>query len=162
MKKLVPLVFLLLTTFLSVFGQRSHIPPRDPSTDPCVYETTLLWAIAPYENVVQTNVGAHLTFKTMTVCGATSYIWTTMEGLTVTTPGPNFSVGATELVWLPPGGCDDFNSRIDYGGGYNTTMSVRASNTNNTVTIPVRIMGVRDCTEIGDKGFYPTDPPGDN
>ena len=152
----ITLLLVLVLFIAESYAQRT--PVRDPYNDPCYNTTTLLWGVAPYENVVTLGMGQIVTFKTNKVCGASSYIWTTMDGFSITTAEPQLTISSRELLWLPPSGCDGFNARIS-NGAYNTTMSVK-SNISNTVTIPVAILGVEECEEGSLGGGGTTDGGG--
>jgi len=131
----------------------------------CSNVTNMLHIGTPYVNSVNLYMGQNVTWYTNPVCGATTYYWILQGGQQVSTSVPYISLAARDLVWLPAGGCDDFNAQITFPtpwatvGTYATTFSVR-SNLTAPATIPVYISGVEKCTEIGDDGFYDTDPGG--
>ncbi|WP_340153905.1 hypothetical protein [uncultured Marivirga sp.] len=100
--------------------------------------------------VLQANyVGSHVTFRTNCVAGASSYVWTISGGGSMSTTSTVLTVEPSDLVWLPPGGCDEFNSNL-IDGSYFTSITVSASNTSTSATLPVVIHGVQKC-----KNFNP-------
>ncbi|HAA11822.1 MAG TPA: hypothetical protein DCE41_09050 [Cytophagales bacterium] len=119
-------------------------------------------------NVLSFSVSYHqsLTWYTNEVCGANAYAWILQDGQQVMTTGTQLSMQARDLVWLPPGGCDEFNGRMTFPnpwsdvGIYHTTITVRPQINQTWKTVSVSISGVQKCTEIGDDGFYDTDPGG--
>lgn len=135
----------------------------------CQSGTTMLWAGTPYENSITIRHDEVKTFRTNVVCGATSYTWTVGGEASMTTTSPSVSLKGRDLVWLPAGGCDDFNNDWTpynplnippYNGGfgsvrlgdYATTLSVR-SNVSSAVTLPVVVQNVEECRDSSGGGF---------
>ncbi|HAA20424.1 MAG TPA: hypothetical protein DCP28_17305 [Cytophagales bacterium] len=154
--KILAIVALLLTCSLEVNAQRGPLIT-------CSNVTNMLHIGTPYVNSVSLSIHQTVTWYTNPVCGATTYYWILQGGQQVSTNVPQITLSAQDLVWLPAGGCDDFNAQITFPtpwatvGTYATTFSVR-SNLTSPATIPVYISGVEKCEEIDP--FGDDDGPG--
>ncbi|HAA20425.1 MAG TPA: hypothetical protein DCP28_17310 [Cytophagales bacterium] len=153
MKNTVKMIAFLAILSVSSYNSFAQLLPpidRDPCANP---STTLLHVGTPYVNSVSLTYGQTVTWYTNAVCGATTYFWTLKGSETVTTSVPQITLAARDLIWLPAGGCDEFNDdwmtfphQWATVGTYHTTMSVR-SNITSYITLPVSISGVTKCEE---------------
>ncbi|WP_420577110.1 hypothetical protein [Ekhidna sp.] len=124
----------------------------------------MLWTTTPWVNEINISVtDINITFNTNEVCGATSYTWTVGNDASITSNGPSITLDGGDLLWLPAGGCDDYNDNWtssnplfnpDYPGGwsgqyptgtYHTTLSVR-SNLTSAATVNLNISGAEFCS----------------
>lgn len=135
-----------------------------PGGQLCRNVTNSLWTETEGQSSIQININQTKTFRTRPVCNATSYTWTVGGGGSVTTSTNFVDFEGQDLVWLPPGGCDEFNENwTSYNpafdkddpeswpgthplGYYETTLSVH-SNLTSSYTVPVRIDNVEFCYE---------------
>lgn len=112
-------------------------------------------------NIIQNNLGtftfgsqqSNIHFSTDFVCGATQYTWTIGDA-SITTLGPTLTLSASDFLWMPAGGCVEFNQNITpYSppglyGTYHTSLKVKANaGIQNTLVQPVNIEGVHGCTD---------------
>ena len=128
-------------------------------------ETRTVWADTPYQNSITIDAYGSKRFYTNQVCGATSYTWTVDDQASMTTSTPYVDLQGNYLVWLPPGGCKDFNKKwtsdnpffnkenpsawpggIPYGT-YKSKIKVKANNSSRYVELPVNVTSVEFCRE---------------
>ena len=170
MKKFSVLMFLVFV-LISIAGFSQRTIPTNPGPGSCYGTTNMLWTTQPWANSITVHVSEiNVTFHTNEVCNASSYTWTVGNEASITTTGPSLTVDGNDLLWLPAGGCDDYNDNWesdnpafnpDYPGGwlgsyptgtYHTTMSVR-SNLTSAATLPLSIEGAEFCSDgIGEIG----------
>ena len=134
----------------------------------CRNQTDMLWADAPYQNSINILHHEDKLFRTNPVCGATSYTWTVGDGASMTTTSPSVLLRGRDLVWLPAGGCYDFNKKwTSYNplfnkkypcnwpgshplGYYTTSLTVKANNSSSSVTLPVIVDDVEVCIDVNE------------
>ncbi len=118
---------------------------------------------------------SHVTFLTLDrndqvvlgsncVTGAQSYTWTIGNEVSIQTSTPTVTLSGNDFLWLPAGGCKDFNKNWkSYNplfnkenpcwtgqyplGDYATSITVRANNSTSSYTIPVKISNTEFCRD---------------
>lgn len=165
-------VLIVLISLMFSCSQEEEIAPAEISDvesvipgniSGCEAYTATVWADTPYQNSISMSHGQSKTFRTNKVCGATSYTWTVDDQASISTSIPSIQLSGLSLVWLPAGGCKDFNKKwtssnplftgacgwvgqIPYGT-YASKIKVKANNSSVSVTLPVYVSGVELCIE---------------
>lgn len=154
----------LLTCMVLVIAVGQSVAQKVPLPT-CSPTTYTLWADTPYQNSVTMQHFDTKTFYTNVVCGATSYTWTVRGGGSIVTTTPQVTLMGRDLVWLPPGGCAEFNQYWtpynpwlanpnnnggftvnEHYGMFQTTLSVK-SDVSDYVTLPITVHNVENCRE---------------
>lgn len=133
-------------------GEIDHIAGRSMQ---CSSVTNMLWTDTPYSNSIEMHISDNKTFRTNTICNASSYTWTVGGEASMITTVPYVNLSGIEFLWFPAAGCSSFNATWNaYNplggsslGDYTTTISVK-SNVTSTITIPVIVADVEKCTEF--------------
>ena len=132
----------------------------------CTNSSQEVWADSRGQSVVNIGYTETKRFITRPVCGASSYTWTISGGGSILTTTNSINFVGRDLVWLPPGGCYDFNQNWEaynplydwkypcsWQGGaaqlgdYNAILSVQADNSSTSATVSVIISNVEVCRD---------------
>lgn len=131
------------------------------------------------------NYHDYFTIRTTRVPGATKYYWTVDDQATITTSLPEITLRGRDIVWLPPGGCKDFNKNWTSGnplfnksdlcswqgqiplGTLKVKFSSKAENSTVKIDNTIYVVGVELCRDSDsckgdDKGIFDPFPPSDD
>ncbi|MBX2956686.1 MAG: hypothetical protein KF846_11045 [Cyclobacteriaceae bacterium] len=150
------LILILISSFSQSNAQR---------TGNCQETSWLLWTgnhgSGTISHIELNFGGQYVTFYTNLVCGAENYIWTINGTVSRMTQVPYITMRAQDFIWLPAGGCQEFNSKLKLATPWDdigtlTVIFTVQSNITSPVITPILISGVEKC--YGDGSTKKKDP----